>query len=170
MRFRDIFKANEDKSSDEHSRLYQKVHKLLPEASENQLIETACIAGLLARVAYTDMSIDKAERDSIKEALISWTNLPEKIVEAIIALSVEEIKDLAGMENHKYCQGLNQVMDSDQKYHLLESLFAIAASDGSADGKEVEEIRVITSGLLLEHKHFLSARTTVLAQLQALKK
>ena len=156
--------------SSNNARLHDKMVRLLPEATENEQITASCIAGLLARVADSDMQIDERERTAMKEALAQWTALKNKTIEAAVNMAVEEIKDLAGIENHKYCQPLNDLMDTDQRYHLLESLFAIAASDGSADHQEVEEIRLITQGLLLEHKHFISARSTVLSQLKALKK
>lgn len=143
---------------------------LLPDATENEQVTATCIAGLLARVAGSDMEIHEKERISMKEALGQWTSLKDKTIEAAVDLAVEEIKELAGMENHKYCLSLNDLMDTDDRYHLLESLFAIAASDGSADHHEVEEIRLISKELLLEHKHFISARSTVLSQLKALKK
>ena len=74
------------------------------------------------------------------------------------------------MEDHKYTDPLNDMLTNEQRYKVLEGLFALAASDGNAEQLESEEIRIISKGLLLEHKHFISARATVLNSLGALKK
>lgn len=168
MAFWDTFKQEKNKNSN-LSRLHQKISELLPNHSENDLIKVACIAGLLARIAYVDLKIEKGEVETMKTALKEWSNLDELMVEAIVNLSVDEIKDLAGLENHKYCHPLNDILDNDEKFKLLTSLFAVAAGDGSVESMESEEIRVITKGLLLEHKHYIAARATVLEKLKALK-
>ena len=177
MRFWELFKRNKERGErdgggeKDRGRLYQKARVLLPsQASEDQLIKTTCLAGLLARVAYTDLDIDKNEKECMQQSLGQWMgpSLSKDEVEAVVNLAIEEIQELAGLENHKYCYPLNDLMDTSEKYHLLESLFAIAASDGKADHGEVEEIRVIATGLRLEHKHFIAARATVLKHLQAL--
>ena len=48
-------------------------------------------------------------------------------------------------------------------------LFSVAASDGNADNLESEEIRTISKGLGLEHKHFVAARMSVKEYLGSLK-
>ncbi|MFT6604717.1 MAG: putative tellurite resistance protein B-like protein, partial [Bacteriovoracaceae bacterium] len=97
------------------------------------------------------------------------TKLSAEEIDAIVAVSIDEIKDLSGLENHKYCPPLVEILEKDQRYGLLESLFQIAASDGNVEDNESEEIRLITTGLNLEHKHYISARATVLEFLGALR-
>jgi uncharacterized tellurite resistance protein B-like protein len=170
MAFWDIFKSNSN--TDESSnlgRLHQKIQELLPETEEQKHILVACSAGLLARVAYTDMEIHENEVKDIKSSLEQWTDLSTDEAAAVTSLAISEIKDLAGLENHKYCRPLNDILSTEQKYGFLKSLFAIAASDGNVDNNEAEEIRVIATGLLLEHKHFVSAKATILDKLGALK-
>lgn len=168
MAFWDIFNSSDQKLT-QTSGLHQKVAVLLPEASDEEHILVACVAGLFARVIYIDFEVHKNEILKMKDALEHWTNLPEHDINAIVELSLKEIKELAGLENLKYSHPLNKILHKDQRYGLLESLFQIAASDGNVDEKESEEIRVIATGLLLEHKHFISARATVLEYLGALK-
>ncbi len=169
MKFWDIFKTSKRETTSQTSRLHQRLSTLLPDKNEDELIKSACVAGLLARVAYIDFDIHKNEKEFIKKSLKAWTNFKEKEVEAISKVAIEEIKDLAGLENHLYCHPLNKLMDNDEKYGVVESLFAMAASDHEVTGNESEEIRLINKGLRLEHKHFISARATVLEKLVALK-
>jgi uncharacterized tellurite resistance protein B-like protein len=120
-------------------------------------------------VAFTDMEIHEKEVTNIKSSIEEWTDLNSEEAAAITTLAISEVKDLAGLENHKYCHPLNDILSTQQKYGLLKSLFAIAAADGNVDNNEAEEIRVIATGLLLEHKHFISAKATILDKLGALK-
>ena len=168
MAFWDIFNNSTQKVTQQSS-LHQKVEALLPSAAEDEHILVACIAGLFARVIYIDFEVHKNEILKMKDALQKWTTLKEEDINAIVELSLKEIKELAGLENHKYAGPLDEILSKEQRYGVLESLFQIAASDGNVDEKESEEIRVIATGLRLEHKHFISARATVLEYLGALK-
>tara|TARA_R110002072_G_scaffold64203_1_gene159039 strand:- start:12842 stop:13372 length:531 start_codon:yes stop_codon:yes gene_type:complete len=154
--------------------LHQKIEKLLEqktdvEHTEEEVVKIACISGLMARVAYIDFHIDDEEIKLIKESLNTWTKLSESEINIIADLAVKEVKELAGLENYLYTNGLKDLMDNDNKYQILETLFAIAAAHDGVDEKESEEIRTINHGLALEHKHFISARASVLKSLNALK-
>ena len=71
MAFWDIFK---DKKSDSEnlSTIHVKVKNLLPDESETNLIKTACISGLLARVASIDFEIHQDEVLQMTQSLIDW--------------------------------------------------------------------------------------------------
>ncbi|MBT3234524.1 MAG: TerB family tellurite resistance protein [Bdellovibrionales bacterium] len=173
MNFWTIFKTNKDKSDQHHqmtSSLQKKISTLLNGMPDDELIKIACIAGLSARVVGSDMVIEDGEIQSMKEALKKWGELPAQKADAAVQLAMEDSKELAGIENHKYCSPLIDLMTADERYHLLESLFAIAAGDGSVVNAESEEIRLISKGLMLGHNHFVSARATVLQHLESLKK
>lgn len=168
MAFWDIFGKGDQKESGK-SRLHKKIISMLPESTEDEQILVACVAGLFARITYLDFEVHKNEISKMKSSLKQWTKLEDEKIEAIIEISLEEIKDLAGLENRLYCHPLNDILDKNQRYGLLESLFQIAASDGTVEDKESEEIRVIATGLLLEHQHYISARASVLEFIGALK-
>lgn len=169
MKFWDIFKPSGTETIDKTSGLHQKISNLLPEKDDDELVKCTCVAGLLARVAYIDFNIHENEEEFIKNSLLTWTNFNKEEISAISKVAIEEIKDLSGLENHLYCHPLNELMDNDEKYGVIESLFAMAASDHEVTGDEEEEIRLINIGLRLEHKHFISARATVLDKVMALK-
>ena len=169
MAFWDRFITINDQSSDNRNTLLSKIKSLLPNKSDKQYQIITCVAGLLARVAYTDFTIDPGEEESMKVALKTWTNLNNEDVDAIVKISLDEIKNLAGLENHLYTSALHEHLSKDERYQLLESLFAVAAADGNVENQESEEIRLIATGLRLSHQHFISARATVLDKLGALK-
>ena len=163
-----LFGENE-KESEFESRLHQKIDAQIPDAPDEEKLLIACVSGLLARVAYCDFQLHDNEKEIIKEALSKWSGLDSKDIDAVTEISIEEVKDLSGLENHKYCHPLINILDQNARYHLLESLFAVAAADGEVEHKESEEIRTISDGLRLEHRFFVSARATVLDSLKILK-
>ena len=168
MGFWDIFNKEESNNQFE-SRLHKKIADYLPNTDENEHILIACISGLMARVAYVDFHLHENEEAIIADSLKTWTKLTEVEIQAVKKIAIEEIKELAGLENHKYCHPLNDILNQDQRFELLEALFAVAASDGEVESKENEEIRIIAKGLLLEQKYFISARATVVEYLKTLK-
>lgn len=170
MKFFDLFKSKNGKNNENnYGRLYDKLSEVLGENNEGEILKCACVAGLLARVAFVDFKIDPKEKLFINSALKNWTHFSEPQIELISQIAVDQIKDLAGLDNHKYCQYLNDILNNDEKYELVEALFAVAASDELVKVNEIEEIRLINRGLLLEHKHFISAQATVLQKLGSLK-
>ena len=169
MAFWDIFKTKKANSED-LSTIHLKIKKLLPNENEDKLIKTACISGLLARVATIDYEVHKNEMEQMIHSLTKWGELTKPEAENVVKIALEEINDLAGLENHKYCHPLNEIMKPEDRYSILRALFSIAASDGSVDESESEEIRVICMSLRLQHKDFISARASVLDNLRALRK
>lgn len=172
MGFWDFFKidrSNAEKTG-QYSRLHDKIASHLPvDASEKDQVMMACIAGLLARVAYIDLKIECAEKSEMEKVLRQFTDFSDQIIKVAVETAADEIQDLVGGENHLYCSPLNELLDRDERYHILEALFAFAASNGVASAQESEEIRLISRSLLLEHRHFISARATVIEKLGALK-
>ena len=169
MAFWDIFKTKKSNSED-LSTIHLKIKKLLPNENEDKLIKTACISGLLARVATIDYEVHKNEMEQMIHSLTKWGELTKPEAENVVKIALEEINDLAGLENHKYCHPLNEIMKPEDRYSILKAHFSIAASDGSVDESESEEIRVICMSLRLQHKDFISARASVLDNLRALRK
>ena len=169
MAFWDIFKEKKSETTN-LSTIHAKVIKLLPNEEEDKLIKMACISGLLARVAYIDFEVHQNEVKEMVNSLINWGNLSEKDSQSVVKMAVEEIKELSGLENHKYCQPLTSLMKPEERYSLLKALFSIAASDGQVEEKESEEIRIISKGLRLQHQDFISARASVLNKIKSLMK
>ena len=151
------------------SGLYEKIKSVLPDADENALVEVACIAGLLARVAFVDMKIHEKEKEHIRQVLTDWTEFSEREINAISNMAINEVRELVGKENHLYVHHLKPLLDKTQRFQVLRALFAMAASDGEVDNYESEEIRTIGKGLDLFNQEFLAARAEVADKLKALR-
>lgn len=166
--FWDVFNKKKDDGK-EHSTLHYELQKRYPNLAEEELIKLTCIAGLFARVAYVDFHLDENEREHMGEVLNEWTEFDKDEVKSIVDIAIHNIKELAGLENHLYIFRLKEVLDRDARFSLVESLFALAASDGVVENIESEEIRIIVKGFDLSDKHFLVARAKVSDKLKALK-
>jgi uncharacterized tellurite resistance protein B-like protein len=161
---------NAKKSAEFSSRLHEKIAHHFSERDENFQVKAACLSGMMARIAFADLKIEEAEKESIISALKEGMELTTEEATTLTDLCLEEVKDLAGVENHLYCLPLRESLSEQERYQILITLFKIAAADGNVENLEGEEIRNISKGLLLEHKHFISARSTVLEYLGSLKK
>lgn len=166
--FWDLF-SNKKESGKEHSSLHYELQKHYPNVEEEELIKLTCIAGLFARVAYVDFHLDENERSHMNEVLKEWSAFSETEIQSIVDIAIDHIKELAGLENHLYIYRLKEVLDRDGRFSLIESLFALAASDGVVENIESEEIRMIVKGFDLSDKHFLVARAKVSDKLKALQ-
>jgi len=164
------FSNNTSNSQEKVSQLHQKIVQLFPDKEDEEVVELTCLAGLLARVAYVDFDLHENEQKKIEEALIQRCHLPKEEAKRVSSLATEEIKELSGLENHLYCHPLTKQASDQKRYSILECLFQLAASDGEVSNLESEEIRQISTSLLLEHKHFIAARAKVLDTLASLKK
>jgi uncharacterized tellurite resistance protein B-like protein len=169
MAFWDIFKQPQTETKQTTS-IYDELKTRMPNSSEDELVEVACIAGLLARVAYVDFEITPEEESHIVAVLKEWTELPQDMIIVIANLAMEHVKELAGMENHLYVHQLKTIIDQDTRFEIVEALFALAASDGVVENIESEEIRIIVKGFDLSDQHFLAARAKVADKLAALKR
>ena len=170
MAFWDKFIKELNPSPQYGTHLQQKLAKLLPQHPETGLVKITCFSGLLARVANIDFNITLDEIEKMKKVLANWFSFSTIELDAIVQITVSEIKELAGIDNHKFCHPLNELLSREEKTTLLEGLFAVAASDGTVSEAEVEEIRLIAKSLRLQHPEFISAKATVIAQLGSLKK
>lgn len=167
MSFWDRFIAKE--VSKPLSKLQESILVQFPDYTEEKRVLLGCLAALSARVAYVDFEISPKEKDAMIEALKKWMNLTDKEAEFVSTKALEEVVELSGIEPRNYCTALNEFLDNTQKLHVLETLFQISASDDNVEEYESEEIRIIATGLLLEHKHFIAARATVAKFIGALK-
>lgn len=167
MSFWDIFTGKTESKS--ISKLQSSILEKFPSYSEEKRILLTCLAGLCARVAYVDFEICPKEKDATVASLKKWMELNNQEAEFVATHALDEVKELSGIEPRKYCTALNDFLDNTQKLHVLETLFQVSAADGNVEQHESEEIRIITTGLLLEHKHFIAARATVAEYIGALK-
>jgi uncharacterized tellurite resistance protein B-like protein len=169
MSFWEMF-IRKEKDQLSYGTLHLELQRLFPSTAEDELVKITCVAGLLARVAYVDFHMDQAEIEHMHEALKDWTSFDEMQRNQIVQIAIKNIKELAGLENHIYVHRLKSYLSVEERFTIIETLFALAASDGVVENIESEEIRIINKGFDLSDQHFIVARAKVSDKLKALKR
>lgn len=169
MQFLKFLKSIKQPQQSAINSLQAKLQMEFPDKNERELLQVACYAGLLARIAYADLSIQPGEVKQMELALNQLPQLNESEVKKIVHIAIEDMQNLSGIENHSYTAPLAETLSEKERYNVLVSLFKVAAGDGEASLLESEEIRLVSKGLLLNDHHYLAARATVLDYLKVLK-
>lgn len=151
------------------STLEKSLKQEFPAFGDRKLVKIASLSGLLSVVAFNDLVIEESELNAMESALKEWSHLSDEEIKAIVSIASTHAKDLIDLENHIYTNELNKIMNVNEKYYVLESLFEIAASDGEVSNSESEQIRAISKAMKLSRNHFLSARAKVIDKLSILK-
>jgi len=165
-----FFTNKEEQNNPNFNTIYQEVQKSFPDYDDDQLARIVAISSMMSRVAYADLDICKKEQVKMSESVHKWFEFSKDESQKLIELVVKYTKVLSGIENHLYARELNQSLSKPEKIKLLNTLFAIAASDDSVTTIEENEIYNITTELLLTKKEYVQAKMTVLDFLAALKK
>lgn len=168
MGFFDLFIGKEEEVF--INSLHEEFSKHFPNMPENRIITLACLAGLLARVAYVDFEVHEHEVEHMEDALIKWVAITREEAHFVAQYAVTEMKNLSGLDNRKFCTPLLDILSTDERYQVLISLFELAAADGIVEIAETNEISYIAKSLVLENKYFISAKAKVREHLGALKK
>lgn len=169
MGFFDFFTNDDSQSIKKYNELYEKFSNKYPTIPEKELLLTSSIAGLLARVAYSDFLLHENEQIEIQRVISEWDFHKDLDSKVVASMAIDHIKEMAGLDNHLFYAPLKEYTTKEDRFEVLKSLFLVAASDGSVDGVESEEIKGICKGLELSTQHFLAARANVVEFLKALK-
>ena len=147
------------------NRIYYKLRQHLREESfsldlpEKQLRKLSTAGGLMARVAYVDREVNAGEFEKMAAAVEKHFDLPRDAAGFVAEVAVDTIsKDL---DYYRLTREFFQATTEEERVHFLETLFAVAASDGRVSHEEMEEIRTIATVLKLTHQQFIAAKLTV---------
>ena len=169
MVFKNLWDRKKGDERNTFNELDSRLRRFFPSVDEGKFLALACISGLMARVAWCDLEIHRDEVEHMKKNLGHWMKLPQKDIDIVVEVALEHTRELAGVESYKYTDFLADDFDRNKRFGLLKALFALAAADGTVAEREAEEIRIISKGLLLESKHFVAAKATVLEFLGSLR-
>ena len=129
----------------------------------------AAFAGLLARGALGDAELSPAEERAMAEHLRSRTGLSEPEAELVADVAREAAESLAGIEDHLLTRTFNAYAGPEEKEHLIDCLYAVAAADGLVSSGEDEEIKRIARALLVPHSRVMDLRSRYRDQISVLR-
>lgn len=136
------------------------------EALDRGELHKLCVAAaLLGRVAHADGQLEPGEREAMGSALREQLGLPAAACELVTELVLRDVA--TGHDLYGLIRDYTRLSDEEERAAFLHVLFAVAAADGTATPGEVEEIRRISRGFLLGHRHFIAAKLAVPAARRA---
>ncbi len=132
-----------------------RLERLPPERARR----VAALALVLARAADADLRIGPEEREAIGEILVERGSLSAEEAEAVTAIAARRSRVSGGTDHYLATRELTGMTTREEREELLESLFTVAAADGSISTAEENRIRQIASELGFGHREFARARS-----------
>lgn len=146
-------------------RIAERLGRLEPE----QARYLAAFAYVLARVAHADLHFDETETSSMREIVELLAELSPEESELVVEIAKSQARLLGGTENYVVTREFRKMTTREQKGKLLESLYAVAAADGTISAAESHEILAIAEELGFTRPEALALRSAYrehLAELQ----
>lgn len=129
----------------------------------------ALFACVLCRVARSDLKISEAEVGAMEKILIEIGHLMPVMAAFVVEIAKVQSELLGGIEGYLFTREFSKLASQDQRVHLLECLFALAASENHIDTRENAEIRKIADELSIERRDFIAIRSRFREDLGVLK-
>jgi uncharacterized tellurite resistance protein B-like protein len=126
---------------------------------EDKLRKLSLAAGVMARVARIDSGVDESEFQAIVAALQTDWGITE--TEATLVATAATSKHAESLDHFRTARQFFEVCTQEELVAFARVLFDIAAADGMVTRDEIEEIRTISRTLLLSHKQFIEAKTSI---------
>lgn len=128
----------------------RRLHAQLRRLGADRLEYLTGFAGELARVANVDDGISAAEATLIKSQL-AQNGLTADEAGVVLDLLRHEMDVLHALQNHVLNRAVNKHASAADKEALIDSLYAVAATDDPVSDAEEREIRRIADALLVPH-------------------
>jgi uncharacterized tellurite resistance protein B-like protein len=107
----------------------------------------ASFAYVLARVANADLRVDPSEVAEMERIVREVAQLSEAESVLVVEIARSQAMLLGGTENYVVTREFRRIATREQRVHLLQCLYAVAAADGSISGGETSVISSIAEEL-----------------------
>lgn len=137
------------------------VHKIAGQLSSlppDKARFVAAFAYVLARVAYADRDISGDERE-VMQLLVEDVGLTEAQATLVVDIASQRAELFGGTENFLVTHEFAEIASREEREHLLDALFAVAAADDSISNIEDGQIREIATELGFTHREFVTMRS-----------
>lgn len=129
----------------------------------------AAFAGLLARVAFADAEISEAEVGSMERLITGHGGLTVEEAQAVVLVARNRTIALAGADAHLLTRRFNELAGEEDRRHLVDCLYAVAAADDVVAHVEDREVRRVADALLLPAREVLEIRSRYRERLEELR-
>jgi uncharacterized tellurite resistance protein B-like protein len=148
----------------------RKIVARLEEMEPEKARYLAAFAYILSRAARADLKICEDETRSMERIVMEEGKLPEDQAIIVVQMAKTQSRLFGGTENFLVTREFNKIATREQKIALLHCLFAVSAADLSISTIEDNEVSQIARELGLDHREFISVRSSYREHLAVLKK
>ena len=100
----------------------------------------AAFAYVLARIAQADLDIDESETEAMRGIVARVAGLEEAEAVLVVEIAKSQARILGGTQDYIVTREFRGISTREQRGHLLECLYAVAAADGTISSEESAEI------------------------------
>lgn len=116
----------------------------MPDDRARYLAAFACV---LARVAHADLRIEESEVDAMRRATASLGKLSDAEASLVVEIAVSHTREHGGTSNYQITREFKSISNREQRFGLVECLYAVSAADGSISTTESAEVLKIAEEL-----------------------
>lgn len=134
---------------------------VVPKLSDADIRKLSLAGGMMALVARTNPQLAEQEQTAMLATLQQTWHLNDEQAAFLVDVAVSQLP--ADLDGFRLANGFAAVSDYDERGQLVDSLFAIAAADGTVNNDEIETIRGLSNTLVLTHERFIEAKLKVIS-------
>jgi uncharacterized tellurite resistance protein B-like protein len=157
-------------SSSEHTEAVREIVNALDRIDEERAIFIASFSCILSRVANADQHITPEETQAMERVLVTQGQLSADQAAIVVKMAKMRNELFGATDDFLVTREFNRIATRDQKFALLDCLFAVSAASEDVSAVESNSIRQIASELGLSHRDFIQVRLAWKDRLSVLKK
>ena len=167
--FKKLFQLDQKNQNKEEVCALRNIIDKLEHLPDDKATFLACFAYILGRVAHADFDISEEETDKMEKILLKLGNLEKAEAILVVEIAKHQNKLFGGTENYVVTRQFNDLATNEQKFFLMDCLFAVAASDDNICTLEGRELRMIADQLRIPPSEYAQIRSKFADKLAVLK-
>jgi uncharacterized tellurite resistance protein B-like protein len=136
----------------------RRIMRRLEELPAERARYVGAFAYVLSRVAHADLEFSAPETAAMEKVMREHAKLPEDQAVLVVEIAKAQSRLYGATEDFLVTREFAAIADPDERRHLLEALFAVAAADGTISTPEETRIRQVASELGFTHREYVDAR------------
>ena len=151
------------------SDIVRRIERELEALPEDKAWYLAAFACVLGRAAHADSHVSDEETSKMLQIVKVLGHLPEAQAVLVVEMAESQVRLFGGTENYVVTRQFKTLSSPQQRFELLECVFAVTAADESITVVEEGQARQISKELGLTHSEFIAARAGYVEHVEALR-
>jgi uncharacterized tellurite resistance protein B-like protein len=170
LTFLGLGSQREQPASTERTEAVRAIVETLDRIDEDRARFIASFGYILSRVANADQSVTCGETQAMERILATEGGLSPEQAAIVVKMAGMRNELFGGTDNFLVTREFRRIASEQQKYALLDCLFAVSAASEDISMVENNEIRQIAAEIGLEHRDFIQVRLSWKDRLRVLKR